>query len=162
VIFNDLDAVRHEGRLGLDWKRSPVARPEFLYSIGSFAPIERPFSVTVIGDFDPAKLKTGFKGLKRLMKKGAGKSAIGSVCRQIALQAAQYRGTINQNLISVEMDNRGHVRCSYVPEGGTEEAILPDILGTQRSFTQTTVHTALTGDQIRLRLHRKVFRRTAT
>jgi hypothetical protein len=63
--------------------------------------------VNVPGDCNPAKLRTHFRGLEGL-KKGAGGAEIGSVCREIALEAGRHGKTIGKDPIAVEMDRRPH------------------------------------------------------
>jgi hypothetical protein len=76
--------------------------------------------VNVTGDCNPAKLRTHFRGLEGLLKKGAGGAEISSVCRQIVLEAGRHGKTIGKDLIAVEMDRTGHTHCSHYSEDGAE------------------------------------------
>jgi len=155
VIYNDLIFHAASGNNAATLASAPVAASEFLYTIGSFAPVKRSYQVSVIGDFTPTKLKAHFSGLKALMKRRAGKAAIGAACRQIALEAARDTTTVSRNLISVEMDNRGSVRCSYYSEDGAEVMFMPDILSTQGTLIKSTLTTRIVGDEITLKLRGK-------
>jgi hypothetical protein len=114
--------------------------------------------VTVLGDYNPKKLMTHFRGLEGLLKRRAGKEAIGAACRQIALVAADLSQTINRNLITVEMDSTGQTHCSYHSEDGAEAMVVPDTLSLQGGSTQATIHTIVSGDQVTIRIQAKVAR----
>lgn len=72
--------------------------------------------MNVTGDWNPAKLRTHFRGLEGLLKKGAGGAEISSVCRQIVLEAGRHGKTIGKDLIAVEIDRTGHTQCSHYSE----------------------------------------------
>jgi hypothetical protein len=161
VIYNDLVFHAAEGHNAHTLVDAPVAASQFLNTIGSFATsatAKRQYDVFVTGDFTPRKLTAHFSGLKALMKRPAGAAAISAACRQIALEAARHTATISRSLISVEMDKRGGVRCSYHSEDGAEVMFIPDILSTQGTLLKSTVATSIVGDQITLKLRGKTVR----
>jgi hypothetical protein len=161
VIYNDLVFHSQTARSGKPFfEQSSVAASEFLYSIGSFVPERHQYDVTVIGDFRSKKLTMHFRGLEGMLKKQVPKEVIGATCRQIALEAAQHSKTINKNLITVEMDCAGRVFCSYHPEQGTDVMLLPPFLSVSGSATQTTLRANVVGDQITVRFHSKVEKRS--
>jgi hypothetical protein len=125
-----------------------------MYCLGSFQAVRSPFLVRAMGDFDPTALKSRFRALKGLLKKKRVEpTTICAVCRQIVLEAAKRRPkTVGRNLIEVEMDNKGGIRCSYYPDGGQEAALLPDILGTRGSLVKASVRRSIVGDEVSVQL----------
>lgn len=122
-------------------------------------PTKDHFLVEVMGDCDPAKLKTLFKGLKCLLKKKAAAAVISSACRQIALEAGRHSKTIGKDLIALEMERNGHVYCAYYSEEGKEVMLVPDMLSLHGSSTQFTIRPSLSGDPTKVRVQGKIIKR---
>jgi hypothetical protein len=161
VIYNDLIFHAAKGHGLATFTQAKEAAPEFLYSIASFLPVKLAYYVFPIGDCMSRALSCHFSGLKSLMKRHAGAAAISAACRQIALEAACHTTTISRNLISVEMDNRGCVRCSYYDEDGVEVMLIPDILSTQGTLLKSTLTAEIVGDQMTIKLRGKTVKPNA-
>lgn len=99
VIYNDLTFHEARGHNPPTFTPNLVASPEFMYSVNSFLPVDLPFLVTVIGDFDPTTLMSHFRGLKGLLKKRfRAASSISTVCRQIVLEAARQQDRLSAGI----------------------------------------------------------------
>jgi len=119
---------------------------------------ERHYVVSVIGDCDPKKLKTLFRGLEGLLKKRVSAARIRLACRQIALEAGRHSKTIGKDLIAIEIDCTGHIYSSHYSEEGTETMLLPDMLSLQGGSTQMTVSTGVSRDQAMVRVRGKIIK----
>jgi len=134
--------------------------PEFRGSIRRFKNLTaHHYHVDVVGDCNPAKLKTSLRGLEGLLKKRVEAAKIVSACRQIALEAGRYSQTIGKDLIAVEMDRAGNIHSSHYSEQGTEVLLVPDFLGVRGGSTHMALHTSLSEDQVTVRLKGKIIKR---
>src|SRR5271156_5458869 len=98
-----------------------AATPRFQAWILRFRNLtERHYVVNVFGDCPAEKLKTHFRGLEGLLKKGAEARTLSAACRQIVLEAGRHSKTIGKNLVSVEMQRGGETHCSYYSDEGAE------------------------------------------
>jgi hypothetical protein len=153
LIYNDLTFKALQGHRLPIFESAAVASPQFMYCLGSFQAVRVPFLVRAMGDIDQAALRNHFRGLKYLLKKGVEPTRICAVCRQIVLEAARRRPkTVGRNLIEVEMDNKGAIRCSYYPDGDQETMLIPDILSAHGALIKGTVRHNIVGDQINVQL----------
>jgi hypothetical protein len=153
IIYNDLTFKAAQAYHLPVFESTAVASSQFMYCLGSFQSVKAPFLVRAMGDIDETALKSHFRALKGLLKKRVEPRRICSVCRQIVLEAARRRPkTVGRNLIEVEMDNKGGIRCSYYPDGDQETMLVPDILSARGTLIKGTVRHNIVGDQINVQL----------
>jgi hypothetical protein len=160
VIFNDLIYNSQAQHGESVWTESPTANSQFMYSIGSFCPVEFPYSVQAIGSANPKKIKAQLKVLKKVMEKHGGTTAITRACVQIAREAARHTRTISEDLIAVDISNNGRRRCWFFSEDGAEEMLVPDTISPRGSTTQGTIRAIFSGDEVSLKFRAKVLKKT--
>jgi hypothetical protein len=153
LIYNDITFKAAKGHHLPIFESTGVASSQFMYCLGSFQDVRTPFLVRAMGDIDEPALRSLFRALKGLLKKRVEPSRICAVCRRIVLEAARRRPkTVGRNLIEVEMDNKGAIRCSYYPDGDQETMLIPDILSAGVALIKGTVRHSIVGDRINVQL----------
>jgi hypothetical protein len=136
---------------------SVAVSPRFTGVIQRFKNVkDHHYFVHVMGDFDPHTLKPHFMGLERLLKKQASSEEICGACRLVALEVAEHRATVGNNLIGVEMDSTGRPMCSFYAEDGIDDILLPPYISLNGCSTQASINTVIAGDQVTLKARAKV------
>ena len=154
--MKDMDLRHHMP----SYSESACARTKFQGWIERFNRLtERHYSVKAMGDCDPSKLKTGFRGLEGLLKKGVSASRICEACRQIASEAGRHSKTIGKDLIAIDMERDGQIHSSYYSENGSEAMLIPDMLSIEGAWTQMRTCAIASDGELKLHLQGKIRKR---
>lgn len=159
VVFNDLkfNSLAQYGEAV--WTENKTAAAQFMYSLASFRPVEFPYNVQIFGNAKPEWIRSQMRILKKVMDKRGGTEAITRACVEIARKAAGHTRTISKDLIAVRLDKNGHALCSFIPEKGTEEALMPDIITPTGSTTQGTIRAIFSADEVSVKFRAKGIKR---
>jgi hypothetical protein len=69
------------------------------------------------------------------MENQGGEEAIIRACVDVARKAASWTETISKDLIIVTLKRNGEFSGSFLPEKGTEEMLLPDVITPSGAMT---------------------------
>jgi hypothetical protein len=116
---------------------------------------ERHFLVGVMGDCDPAKLNTHFRGLKRLLKKRPRAATISGACKQIVWEAARHSKTIGTDVVALEMERCGESHLAFYSKEGADLMLFPDSITLHGGITCASLRPVLSEREITLKLRGK-------
>lgn len=160
VIFNNLiyNSQPHHGQSV--WSESSTVNTQFMYSLASFAPVEFPYNVHIIGSVKkPEWIQRELRVLRKVMDKRGGATAITRACVDVAREAAGHTSTISKDLVLVNLKKNGSFKSAFLPERGTEEWLVPDVTTPEVSTTQGTIRAILSGDEISVKFRAKGLKR---
>lgn len=148
VVFNDLiqnpNRQAHEPPL----IESSTVETQFKYTLDSFLPVEFPHKVHVTGSPKPEWVEDELRVLRKVMDKRGGQEAIIRACVDVARKAAGWTDTISKDLIVVTLKKSGEFSGTFLPEKGTEELILPDVITPSGAMTQGRIHASFSDDEV--------------
>ena len=160
VIFNDLIYNSQSQHGQSVWSESPTVNTQFMYSLASFAPLEFPYNVHIIGSVKkPEWIQGELRVLRKVMDNRGGAAAIARGCVDIARKAAGYTGTIGKDLIIVTLNKNGVLNSAFLSENGTQEWVVPDVITPKGGTTQGTIRAILSGDEISVKFRAKGLKR---
>jgi hypothetical protein len=160
VIFNDLIYNSQPQHGQSVWSESSTANTQFMYSLASFAPLEFPYNVHIIGGVQkPEWIQRELRVLRKVMDNRGGVAAIARACVNIARKAAGYTSTISKDLIIVTLKKNGGFNFAFLPEKGTQEWLVPDVITAKGGTTQGTIRATLSGDEISVKFRARGLKR---
>jgi hypothetical protein len=149
VIFNNLIVNEQRKAHEPSFIESPTVDTKFLYSLGTFRPVESPHLVHV--DSPGMKqewVEEQMRVLRKVMDNQVGEAAITRACVDVARQAAGWTNTISKDLIVATLKKTGKFTTAYLPENDTEESLVPDVVTPSGAITQGRIEAVLSGDEV--------------
>ena len=149
VIFNNLIVNEQRKAHEPSFIESPTVDTKFLYSLGTFRPVEFPHLVRV----DSPGMKQDWveeqmRVLRIVMSNQGGERAIIRPCVDVACQAAGWTNPISKDPIVATLKKTGEFTTAYLPGNDTEEGLVPDAITPRGATTQGRIETILSGDEV--------------
>lgn len=148
IIFNDLIENPSREPHEPPFIESSSVATQFKYSLDSFLPVEYPHKVHVTGSPKPEWIEDEMRILRKVMENQGGQESIVRASVDVARKAAGWTDTISKDLIVVTLNEHGEYSAAFLPEKGTEESILPDVITRSVAMTQTRVLAIVSGDEV--------------